>query len=170
MMGAGKSTVGRALARQLGCAFYDMDHMIESATGVSISTIFEIEGEIGFRKRETQTLMNFDETESYVLATGGGVVLSAENRKALRGLGQVVYLRANWKDLYERTSLDKNRPLLQAADPKEIIRELLQQRAPLYEEVAHVIVDTDHQPVQVIVEQVCRALGIQFLGNLPHEK
>lgn len=160
MMGAGKSTVGKALARHLGWEFSDTDHIIEVTTGVSIPTIFEIEGEDGFRKRETQALFNFEGASGCILATGGGIVLSEENRKLLRRIGRVVYLRASARDLYERTKLDKNRPLLQDADPQTKIKNLLNMRKPLYEEVADLAVDTGRQPVQQIVQRIATCLRL----------
>ena len=116
-MGAGKTTVGRQLARRLGRPFYDSDHEIVERTGVPIPTIFEIEGEDGFRRREAQTIRELTEDDGLVLATGGGVVLRAENRERLHDTGWVVYLNVPPVLLYERTRNDRNRPLLQVADP-----------------------------------------------------
>lgn len=160
MMGAGKSTVGRALARYLGWEFSDTDHIIEVTTGVSIPTIFEIEGEAGFRKRETQALINFEGASGCILATGGGIVLLQENRELLKRIGRVVYLRASSRDLYERTKLDKNRPLLQDPDPAGKLKSLLNLRRPLYEEVADICIDTGRQPVHQIVQKITNTLRL----------
>jgi shikimate kinase len=160
MMGAGKSTVGRALARHLSWGFSDTDHVIEQQTGVSIPVIFEIEGVEGFRKRESMALRGFVNERQHVLATGGGIVLAPENRVLLKQVGSVVYLRASAHELYQRTRLDKNRPLLQAPNPRQRLEELLIQRRPLYESVADVIVETGRQPVHLIVQKICSALGL----------
>jgi len=152
MMGAGKTSVGKLLARRLGKAFYDCDHEIERATGVKVAVIFEIEGELGFRAREAKTLAELAHRADIVLATGGGAVLSADNRKLLAGNGVVVYLRAAPADLWGRTRHDKNRPLLQTADPLTRLEQLYAERDPLYREVADIVVDT----------------GSQSLGRLAH--
>lgn len=140
-MGAGKTTVGRQLAKRLGCQFFDSDHEIVARTGVPIPTIFEIEGEEGFRRREAQTIAELSEMSNIVLATGGGVVLDPENRRRLHETGWVVYLNVPPVMLYERTRHDRNRPLLQVADPLGRLDELYAIRDPLYREVAHLVVD-----------------------------
>lgn len=150
-MGAGKTTVGRMLARRLDRAFYDTDHEIERRTGVKIPVIFEIEGEEGFRQREAQTLAEVAAQDNIVLATGGGVVLRPENRDVLKSRGLVVYLRAQPRDLWHRTRHDKNRPLLQTGDPLSRLQELYDLRDPLYREVADVIVDTGRPSVGGLV-------------------
>lgn len=147
LMGAGKTSVGRALARRLDKEFIDCDQEIERVTGVKISVIFEIEGEAGFRTRETKMLMQLVERNNIVLATGGGAVIAPENRRALAAHGTVVYLRASVADLCKRTRLDRDRPLLQRTDPKAKLEELYVLRDPLYREIAHVIVDTGNQSV-----------------------
>jgi len=147
LMGAGKTTVGRLLAKHYGCAFHDSDHAIEARTGVKIPVIFEIEGEAGFRKREEAAIAELTALSGIVLATGGGAVLSAANRSNLRNNGVVIYLRGTPEHLYERTRHDRNRPLLQTADPLERLRELYKQRDPLYREVADIVVDTGRQSV-----------------------
>lgn len=147
LMGAGKTSVGRLLARHLGKAFYDCDHEIERATGVKVAVIFEIEGEAGFRSRETKALAELVRRQNIVLATGGGAVLSAENRRLLTEYGTVVYLRAAPEDLWSRTRHDKNRPLLKTADPLEKLRDLYDERDPLYRAVANIVVDTGQQSV-----------------------
>ncbi|MDE1942097.1 MAG: shikimate kinase AroK [Betaproteobacteria bacterium] len=154
LMGAGKTTVGRALARRLHLAFVDSDHEIETRTGVRIATIFELEGEAGFRAREEDMIAQLVTRQGIVLATGGGAVLSPKTRLRLRQHGTVVYLRACAEDLWQRTRHDRNRPLLQTEDPKARLQQLYEQRDPLYREVAHIIIDTAHQSVQKLVAQL----------------
>ncbi len=147
LMGAGKTTVGRLLAKHYGCTFYDSDHEIEARTGVKIPVIFEIEGEAGFRKREEATIAELTGLSGIVLATGGGAVLSATNRANLKNNGVVIYLRGMPEHLHERTRHDRNRPLLQTENPLARLRELFKQRDPLYREVADIVVDTGRQSV-----------------------
>jgi shikimate kinase len=147
LMGAGKTTVGRLLARHYGCTFHDSDHEIEARTGVKIPVIFEIEGEAGFRKREEAMIAELTALSGIVLATGGGAILSAANRERLRKNGIVIYLRGTPEHLYERTRHDRNRPLLQTDDPLARLRELFKQRDPLYRETADIVVDTGRQSV-----------------------
>jgi shikimate kinase len=154
MMGAGKTTVGRQLAKRLGRRFVDADHEIEARTGVRIPTIFEIEGEAGFRRREAEAIEALTREHGLVLATGGGAVLDPANRRRLREAGLVVYLRVLPLVLYERTRHDRNRPLLQVADPLGRLEELFGQRDPLYREVADVIVDTSAGGVGSLVRRV----------------
>jgi len=154
LMGAGKTSVGRILARRLHKPFYDMDHEIERATGVKIPVIFEIEGEAGFRARESKVLAELVHKGDIVLATGGGAVLSEQNRRLLAGHGTVVYLRATPRDLWLRTRHDKNRPLLQTADPLAKLEELFEQRDPLYREIADVIMDTGSQSVGLLAHRL----------------
>jgi shikimate kinase len=156
LMGAGKTTVGRQLARRLGRRFYDSDHEIVARTGVAIPTIFEIEGEDGFRRRESQTIAELTSTSDIVLATGGGVVLNPENRRLLRDTGWVVYLNVPPGMLYERTRHDRNRPLLRVEDPLGKLEELHAQRDPLYREVAHLVVDGSHLVASGIVHHLLR--------------
>jgi shikimate kinase len=141
MMGAGKTTIGKALARVLQREFIDLDHELEARCGVRIPVIFEIEGEQGFRKRECQVLDDCTVRPNLVMATGGGAVLADENRRALQSRGIVVYLRASVEELFRRTSRDRNRPLLVTPDPKATLRSLLELREPLYTAVADVVVD-----------------------------
>jgi shikimate kinase len=147
LMGAGKTTVGRFLAKHYECVFYDSDHEIEARTGVKIPLIFDIEGEAGFRKREEVVMTELTAKQEIVLATGGGAVLSPINRENLRKNGVVIYLRGTPEHLYERTRHDRNRPLLQTANPLVKLRELYKQRDPLYREVADIVVDTGRQSV-----------------------
>lgn len=140
MMGAGKTTVGKELARRRKVRFADCDHEIVARTGVSIPTIFEIEGEEGFRRRETQMIDELSQVPDIVIATGGGVVTTPANRALMRERGAVIYLDVPPQILYERTRHDRNRPLLQVDNPRQRIEELYRQRDPLYREVAHLIV------------------------------
>jgi len=159
MMGAGKTTVGRLLARRLKLRFVDCDHEIEKRCGVKVPLIFDIEGESGFRAREAQTLAELTALEGIVLATGGGAVLAKENRRRLAARGTVIYLRARPEDLYERVRHDRNRPLLATPDPLARLGELYLERDPLYREVADVVVDTGRQTVQSLVRTLADQLG-----------
>lgn len=154
LMGAGKTTVGRQLAKRLQRRFLDSDHEIEARTGVRIPVIFEIEGETGFRRRETQVLAELSREQALVLATGGGAVLAPENRKNLRDSGVVVYLHAQPEILYERTHHDRNRPLLQVADPLARLRLLYEQRDPIYREVAHLVIDGKNAAVAQLAQRI----------------
>jgi len=154
LMGAGKTTVGRTLARRLGKTFVDCDHEIESRTGASIPTIFELEGETGFRTREEAMLHELARRSDIVLATGGGAVLRESNRRVLKERGFVVYLRAQVEDLFRRTRNDRNRPLLQNTDPRARLEALFRDRDPLYREVAALIADTGEQSVQKLVRSL----------------
>jgi shikimate kinase len=160
LMGAGKSTVGRLLAKSLDKTFYDSDHEIERKTGVNIPLIFELEGESGFRKRESQAIAELVAQENIVLATGGGAVLLQENRDALSSHGVVVYLRASVDELWHRTRGDRNRPLLQTENPRERLQTLFSQRDPLYREIADLVIDTGGQPVNAIVTQIEQCLKV----------
>ena len=157
-MGSGKTSVGRKLAAELQLDFYDSDHEIESRTGASIPLIFDIEGEEGFRKREAAIIDELSGKSNIVLATGGGAVLNAENRAHLRSRGTAIYLRASADELYERTARDRNRPLLQTDDPRTRIVELLQQREPLYLEIADFSVHTGRQSIQKVVREIIHQL------------
>lgn len=159
MMGAGKTTVGRKLAKALGWQFVDLDQSIEEATGVSVATIFEIEGEGGFRQREVQALAQLAMSSRLVVATGGGVVLSPLNRARLAASRSVVYLHAAPELLYARTKHDKGRPLLQVADPLARIASLVERRDPLYREVADLVVESS-TGLNNTVNCIERALGL----------
>jgi shikimate kinase len=153
-MGAGKTTIGRRLAKALQKSFFDSDREIEERTGASVSLIFEIEGETGFRARERRMIDELTQFKDVVLATGGGAVLDPDNRACLKQRGFVIYLRAPVERLLARTHLDRGRPLLQTADPAQRIRELLTEREPFYREVADVVIDTGHQTVRQVVEEI----------------
>ena len=158
MMGSGKSTLGRSLAQRLHLPFADTDRVLVDRTGVPVATIFEIEGEDGFRRRESAVLAELARGDDQVVATGGGAVLSAENRAVMRAGGTVVYLRARLEHLWERTRHDSSRPLLATADPRATLAQLLEARDPLYREVAHVVVDTGTQSAATLVSRVIAAL------------
>src|SRR5688572_17801046 len=154
LMGAGKTSVGRLLAKRFAKTFYDCDHEIERRTGVKIPVIFEIEGEEGFRARETAALRDLVALGDIVLATGGGAVVRAENRKLLAANGTVVYLRASLTDLWQRTRHDRNRPLLQTQDPRSKLEQLFSERDPLYREVATVVIDTGNQSLRSLAQSL----------------
>ncbi len=158
-MGAGKTTVGRLLAKNLGAVFYDTDQEIEKRTGVRVPVIFEMEGEGGFRKREIGMIDELTQMQNIVLATGGGAVIAPENREHLKSRGIVIYLRASVHDLYLRTRFDRNRPLLQNTNAQAKLDELFAARDPLYREVATYIVDTGNQPVMNIVQKIEELIG-----------
>jgi len=153
-MGAGKTTIGKRLARALKRRFVDCDHEIERRTGARIPLIFEIEGESGFRSREKRVIDDLTQEESIVLATGGGAVLDPENRTALANRGLVVYLNAPIELLVARTRNDANRPLLQVPNRSEKMREIIRQREPLYREIAHLTIDTGAQSMSDIVNTI----------------
>jgi shikimate kinase len=157
-MGVGKTTIGRYLAKILGRKFYDSDREIEYRTGVSIPVIFEIEGEAGFRRREHRIIAELTQLNNIVLATGGGSVLAAENRQVLIQRGTVVYLYAPAEQLHRRTARDDNRPLLQTENPLECLKRLLEERDPLYREVADITIKTGEQPVKAVANEVIRQL------------
>lgn len=149
-MGAGKTTIGKLLAKHLGREFIDCDWYIVDQTGADIPWIFEKEGEVGFRDRETRALMDLTEMPNIVMATGGGAVGRAENRELLKK-GFVIYLDASVDTQLSRTKKDKNRPLLQSDNPRAVLEELYQKRNPLYREVADIIVPTGRAyPKQMI--------------------
>jgi shikimate kinase len=145
MPGSGKSTLGRVLARSLGKTFVDADQELEQRLGVSISTIFEIEGEDSFRNREEETLARLVQRVDIVLATGGGVILRPPNRQRLRAGGTVLYLHATPEVTWERTRHSKNRPLLQTSDPLARARQLYSHRDSLYRETADLVINVDQQ-------------------------
>lgn len=158
LMGAGKTTIGRQLAQALDKEFIDSDHEIEARTGVNIPLIFELEGEQGFREREAAVIDELTARNNVVLATGGGAVLYEENRQHLKERGTVIYLQASVEQLLERTRKDKNRPLLQTADPEARLKALLTEREPLYLELANLVVRTGQSSVRSVVESILQKL------------
>jgi len=160
MMGAGKTTVGRALARRLGYTFVDSDREIVERTGVSIPVIFDIEGEAGFRAREHTVIQELVNRRLIVLATGGGAVLDPLNRAALKNHGITIYLRASVEELWRRTRHDHSRPLLQTQAPRETLQALFELRDPIYRDVADIVVDTSLQSVQRLLTQLCSQLDV----------
>jgi 3-dehydroquinate synthase len=160
LMGAGKTTVGRALAKRLNKRFIDSDHEIEARTGASIPVIFEIEGEASFRQREAEVIRELTGQSDIVLATGGGAVLNAQSREFLKTRGTVIYLRASVGSILQRTSHDKNRPLLQTADPRQRLEQLTLEREPYYREVADFIIETGRPNVQSLVQTILAQLRL----------
>jgi shikimate kinase len=158
MMGAGKTTVGRLLARRLKRVYYDSDEEIERRCGVRIAVIFDIEGEAGFRARESQVIAELCALEGIVLATGGGAVLAEANRRCLATRGTVVYLHARPAQLWQRVRHDRNRPLLATPEPQKKLEELYAVRDPLYREVADLVVDTGRQSPQTLTRELLARL------------
>ena len=157
-MGAGKTSIGKQLARRLKRPFWDSDKVLEERTGVDISTIFDYEGERGFRIRESVVIDELTRKQGIVLATGGGAVLSEQNRRWLASRGKVVYLRVSIDTQLERTSYDRKRPLLHTGDPRARLEALKRQRDPLYHEIAEIILDTDRYSITVIVSKLISLL------------
>jgi shikimate kinase len=153
-MGAGKTTIGKRLAKSLNRPFWDSDKELERRTGVDIPTIFHYEGEEGFRHRESTVLDELCRKSGIVLATGGGAVLRKQNRMILKAHGLVVYLRVSIDTQLQRTSRDRNRPLIQTANPRAKLEELKKKRDPLYIEVADMVLDSDQHSITVIVNRV----------------
>ncbi|MBN7797893.1 shikimate kinase AroK [Parahaliea mediterranea] len=157
-MGAGKSTIGKYLAQHLKLGFADTDSEIEARTGADIPWIFDVEGEEGFRDREQQVVEEMTLWDNMVLATGGGVVKRAANRRALGARGFVVYLHATVDEQVRRTRRDRRRPLLQAGDPEKVLRDLMAERDPLYREIADYIIDTDGCSPRTVAQRLVREL------------
>lgn len=157
-MGAGKSTIGRLLARELNLDFCDSDQEIEARTGASISLIFDVEGEPGFRAREASVIEELTARQGVLLSTGGGAVLAAENRKHLASRGTVVYLQASVRQQLERTRFDRSRPLLQGDNPEQVLQQLIEERDPLYREVADIVVETDGRKARAVAAEIVRQL------------
>lgn len=153
-MGAGKSTIGRKLARALNFKFIDSDREIEARTGVDIPLIFELEGESGFRKREQEVIDELSGTPGIVLATGGGAVVDPQNRKHLGSRGTVIYLQTSVDQQLQRTAHDRNRPLLQTDNPRKKLEQLLTERDPLYREIADFVIETDGCKVRDVVQKI----------------
>lgn len=142
-MGAGKSTIGRLLAQELGLEFRDIDREIEERAGVDIPWIFDKEGEAGFREREAAVLEDFSRETGVLISTGGGAVMRPDSRRLMRDTGLVIYLHTSIAEQVRRTGRDRRRPLLQRGDPAQTLARLMDERDPLYREIAHVIIDTD---------------------------
>lgn len=157
-MGAGKSTIGRLLAKELRLDFKDSDKEIEVRTGANIPWIFDVEGEQGFRDREQGVLAELCREQGLVIATGGGAVMRPENRQALRAGGRVIYLCTSVEQQLARTAKDRNRPLLRTADPETVLRDLLAIRDPLYREIADLIIETDERPPRLVMLDILARL------------
>ena len=166
-MGAGKTAIGRELARQLKLDFLDADHELERRTGADIPLIFEKEGEAGFRRRERELIAELTQQDGIVLATGGGAVLDPANREHLKSRGLVIYLKASVSAQASRTGHNRNRPLLQGDDRNAKLQALFEVRAPLYEELAQLTVDTDHGHVRDITRHILK--GLEQHGVLPNQ-
>ena len=158
MMGAGKTTVGRLLARRLKRKYYDSDEEIERRCGVRVPVIFDIEGEAGFRAREAQVIKELCALEGIVLATGGGAVLAEANRRRLAACGSVIYLHTRPSQLWQRVRHDRNRPLLATPEPQKRLEELYAERDPLYREIADVVMETGKQSVQTLAHDLLARL------------
>lgn len=159
-MGAGKSTIGRHLADELHLDFYDSDQEIEKRTGADIAWIFDLEGEDGFRKREEDIINDLTDKQGIVLATGGGSIVSKNVRNRLSARGIVVYLQTTIDKQVARTQRDKRRPLLQNNDPEQVLRDLADERNPLYTEVADYVVETDDQSARAVANQIISKIGL----------
>lgn len=160
-MGAGKSTIGRQLAQMLGMEFMDSDSVIEERAGADIDWIFDVEGEAGFRKREERIINELTQGQGVVLSTGGGSILSKDNRNVLSARGIVIYLETTIDKQFERTQRDKKRPLLQNDDPRKTLEELAKIRNPLYEEIADITHQTDDQAAKLVATNI-----IEMIDNL----
>lgn len=157
-MGAGKSTIGRLLAKELRLDFKDSDREIEVRTGANIPWIFDVEGEQGFRDREQAVLAELCREENQVIATGGGAVMRPENRATLRSGGTVIYLHTSVEHQLARTARDRNRPLLRTAHPEQVLRDLFAIRDPLYREIADLIIETDERPPRLVMLEILARL------------
>ena len=157
-MGSGKSTIGNLLSKKLRRKFIDSDHYIEHKTGVDIPRIFDVEGEEGFRQRETDALIELSELNDMVIATGGGSVIREENQHVLTNSGFIVFLDTSIHQQMSRLKKDKKRPLLQTADPKTRLEELLKQRKPIYQSLADFTIKTDHKYAKSVLNEIIRNL------------
>ena len=155
-MGVGKSTIGRVLAKTMNLQFFDSDQEIELSSGADIPWIFDVEGESGFRERESKMISQLCKKRNIVLATGGGAILAKQNREALCSNGTVVYLLAPVEKLVDRTKRDKNRPLLQTENPKQKVIQLFEARNPLYRDVADVVIDTQGKKPLAVASEIQR--------------
>lgn len=159
-MGAGKSTIGRLLAKELRIPFKDSDKEIEHRTGADIPWIFDVEGEPGFREREQAMIAELCALDGVVIATGGGAVLRETNRAILKAGGQVIYLFTSIEQQLGRTSRDRNRPLLQTSNPEKVLVDLMSVRDPLYREIADLIIETDERPPRIVVQEILEQLSV----------
>lgn len=159
-MGAGKSTIGRLLAKELRMPFRDSDKEIEVRTGADIPWIFDVEGEQGFRDREQSVIADLAQAGSAVIATGGGAVMRPENRAALSAGGYVVYLHASIEQQIGRTAKDRNRPLLRGPNPEQVLSDLMKVRDPLYREIADIVIETDERPPRMVVQEILNQLDL----------
>lgn len=166
-MGAGKTTIGKLLAQQLGFTFYDSDHEIERLSGASVSWIFEKEGEVGFRQRESRVINQLTQLDNVVLATGGGAVTRPENHAFLKR-GIIIYLRAEVDIQYERTCRDRNRPLLQIENPKQKLTELFSQRDPIYQQLADMTIVTGHSSPKKMIQDIMPQLQAANVTLIDH--
>ena len=157
-MGAGKSTIGRLLSQELKYEFFDSDKVIEERCGADIPWIFDKEGEAGFREREESVIDELTQQKGIVLSTGGGAVLRSENRQHLASRGTVIYLCTSVEQQLARTARDRNRPLLQTADPEAVLRKLFAERDPLYRSVADIIIETDQRNPRWVIQELKKRL------------
>ena len=157
-MGAGKTTIGKLLADELGLEFVDVDREIEARSGVDIPWIFDREGEAGFRVRESAALAELSQLDRVLISTGGGAILSADNRRMMAATGTVIYLHTSVDEQVRRTGRDRKRPLLQNDDPARVLAELMGIREPLYREIADIIVDTDGRGPKTVAQDIAEQL------------
>lgn len=157
-MGVGKTTIGRSLSRQLGLKFYDSDQEIEHRAGADIAWIFDVEGEAGFRERETQVIEELTALDNILIATGGGAILRPVNRMFLRSRGVVIFLDTSLELLVKRTAKDKKRPMLQNADRESVLRRIKTERQPIYEEVSHIQVFVGEGSSRRVVNSIVEKL------------
>ena len=157
-MGAGKTSIGKRLSKRLKREFMDSDRVLEDRTGVSIATIFELEGEDGFRDRDTKILRELAESTDAVIATGGGIVVREINRPILKENGTIVYLQASVDTQLKRTRHDKKRPLLQTNNRRDKLLALAKQRNPIYEDLADIVIHTDNQSISSSLSQIIKQL------------
>lgn len=169
LMGAGKTTIGRALAKKLSLKFIDADHELEARLGVSIAIIFEHEGEIGFRRREAELIQELTAEQKIILATGGGAILNENNRNCLNANGTVIYLHATVNDLWLRTRYAKHRPLLQCSEPRKILEKLYKIRDPLYRQCAHLIVNTGKPSVTKLTDKILCDVQNYKISQINHQ-
>ena len=166
-MGSGKTTIGQLLAKRLALPFFDSDHELEARTGVSVATIFEIEGEPAFRSREAQIIDELTQRRPIILGTGGGAILNAETRTAMHSRGTVIYLHSTPETSYDRVRRNRDRPLLMVADPLARLRQLYEMRHPLYRETAHFIVESYRDRPSAVVAEIVQIAEHQAAAAVP---